>query len=304
MPHQPMDNLDRTNSAPKAVERPWADRTWLSPDGLKLHFRDYPGLAERPPVIVLHGLTRNARDGADLAKRLAGERRVLVPEMRGRGMSDYASDSASYNPIQYVADLKALLDQEAIERFIAIGTSLGGLMTMLLALEQPARIAAAALVDVGPEIDEQGIARIREYVGQGGSFPTWMHAARALQELHGEVHPGFALEDWLAMAKRVMALGANGRVAYDYDMGIAEPFNTVAAPAAVDLWPAFEALRGRPLVLLRGEHSAILSADTANEMKRRIPELEVVTIPRTGHAPTLSEPESLAAIDRLLAQVQ
>ncbi|MGM2963783.1 hypothetical protein ACS2S8_27190, partial [Bacillus cereus group sp. BC43] len=86
----------------------------------------------------------------------------------------------------------------------------------------PGRIAAAALVDVGPEIDPAAIERIREYVGQGGSFPTWIHAARALQELHGDVHPDFALEDWLAMAKRVMALGANGRVAYDYDMSIAD----------------------------------------------------------------------------------
>ena len=139
--------------------------------------------------------------------------------------------------------------------------------------------------------------------GQGGSFPTWIHAARALQELHGGVHPDFALEDWLAMAKRVMALGANGRVVYDYDMGIAQPFHTDAAPAAADLWPAFEALKGRPLALLRGETSAIISRETAAEMKRRVPELAVVTIPRTGHAPTLAEPESLAAIDALLAQI-
>jgi pimeloyl-ACP methyl ester carboxylesterase len=224
--------------------------------------------------------------------------------MRGRGMSDYASDSATYNPLHYVADLKALLDQEHIERFVAIGTSLGGLMTMLLALDQPERIAAAALVDVGPEIDAEGIARIREYVGLGGSFPTWMHAARALQDIHGAVHPQFALDDWLAMAKRLMVLGANGRVAYDYDMRIAEPFNTEAAPPAADLWPAFEALSGRPLVLLRGETSAILSAETAGEMKRRVPGLEVVTVAGPGHAPTLSEPESIAAIDALLAQVR
>lgn len=297
-----MDTFDRTGADRTVGDRPWTDGFWSSPDGLKLHFRDYPGSADRPPVIVLHGLTRNARDAGALAERLAGKRRVLAPEMRGRGMSDYAPDSATYNPVQYVADLKALLLQEGIERFVAIGTSLGGLMTMLFALDEPDRIAAAALVDVGPEIDDEGLARIREYVGQGGSFPTWMHAARALQELHGSVHPDFALEDWLAMAKRVMALGANGRVAYDYDMGIAEPFSAAAAPPSADLWPAFEALAGRPLLLLRGEHSAILSRATADEMQRRIPELEPVTIPRTGHAPTLGEPESLAAIDRLLAR--
>lgn len=298
-----MDISDRSTPERRSADKPWVDRTWQSPDGLKLHFRDYPGRADRTPVIVLHGLTRNARDAASLAEAIAGDRRVIAPDMRGRGLSDYAADSATYNPLQYVADLTALLEQEAIERFVSIGTSLGGLMTMLLALQQPERIAAAALVDVGPEIDEAGIARIREYVGQGGSFPTWIHAARALQEVHGAVHPDFALEDWLAMAKRVMALGANGRVAYDYDMRIADPFNTAAAPPAADLWPAFEALGGRPLLLLRGETSAILSADTAGEMKRRVPALEVVTIPRTGHAPTLAEPQSIAAIGALLAQV-
>jgi pimeloyl-ACP methyl ester carboxylesterase len=299
-----MDNLDRASAERNTNAKPWADRYWQSPDGLTLHFRDYPGPEDRTPVIVLHGLTRNAREAAATADRIAGERRVIAPDMRGRGMSDYASDSATYNPLHYVADLKALLDQEHIERFVAIGTSLGGLMTMLLALDQPGRIAAAALVDVGPEIDAEGIARIREYVGQGGSFPTWMHAARALQDIHGAVHPQFALDDWLAMAKRLMVLGANGRVAYDYDMRIAEPFNTEAAPPAADLWPAFEALSGRPLVLLRGETSAILSAETAGEMKRRVPGLEVVTVAGTGHAPTLSEPESIAAIDALLAQVR
>ena len=298
-----MDNLDRSIPPRPSADKLWSDRSWRSADGLTLHFRDYPGRADQLPVIVLHGLTRNARDAADLAQRLAGQRRVLAPDMRGRGRSDYAPDSATYNPAQYVSDLVALLEQEGITRFVSIGTSLGGLMTMLLALMQPERIAGAVLVDVGPEIDGEGIARIREYVGQGGSFPTWIHAARALREIHGASHPDFALEDWIAMAKRVMTLGANGRIAYDYDMGIAEPFNTDAAPPASDLWPAFEALRGRPLLLLRGASSAILSAETAREMQRRVPELAVVTVPRTGHAPTLSEHESVTAIESLLAQV-
>lgn len=298
-----MAEHDRSTASHPASERAWSDRYWQAPDGLRLHFRDYPGSPARPPVIALHGLTRNARDAADLAQRLAGEWRVLVPEMRGRGLSDYAPDSASYNPLQYVADLKGLLAQEGIDRFVGIGTSLGGLMIMLLALEDSAPIAAAALVDVGPEIEEAGIASIREYVGQGGSYPTWVHAARALQEIHGPAHPGFTLKDWLVMAKRVMATGANGRIAYDYDMAIAEPFSGEAAPASADLWPAFEALAGRPLLLLRGETSTILSTATADEMKRRVPAMDVVTVPRTGHAPTLGEPESLAAIDRLLARV-
>ncbi|MXO76079.1 alpha/beta fold hydrolase [Altererythrobacter aerius] len=285
------------------VDRPWADRTWQSADGLSLHFRDYPGRDDRPPVIALHGLTRNARDAAPLAARLAGDWRVIVPEMRGRGQSDYASDSATYNPVQYVADLKALLEQEGIARFVAIGTSLGGLMTMMLAHERPEMIAGAVLVDIGPEVDPEGLAHIREYVGHGGSFPTWTHAARALADVHGAAHPQFALDDWLAMAKRVMVLGAGGRIVFDYDMGIAEPFAAPEGAVPVDLWPAFEALAGRPVALIRGALSTILSADTAATMAARLPGLDLVTVPGIGHAPLLTEPEAAAAIDRLLASV-
>ncbi|WP_120718200.1 alpha/beta fold hydrolase [Tsuneonella amylolytica] len=303
-----MDIATTAQRSSPAPDKPWTDRTWPSADGLSLHFRDYPSapnhdVAARPPIVALHGLTRNARDAAPLAERLAGEWRVIVPEMRGRGQSDYANDTATYNPAQYVADLVALLDQEGIERFVSIGTSLGGLMTMLLATSAPERIAAAVLVDIGPELETAGLDAIREYVGHGGSFPTWMHAARALAEQHQASHPDFGIEDWLAMAKRTMALGANGRIAYDYDMGIAEPFAAAPAGPPADLWPAFEALAGRPLMLLRGAASALLSPATAREMKRRVPALEVVEVPRTGHAPTLSEPESRAAIDRLLSRV-
>ena len=139
------------------MDTSYADRYWTSPDGLKLHFRDYPGSNERPPLLCMHGLTRNSRDFADLADRVAGTWRVIVPEMRGRGMSEYASDSATYNPLQYVQDVSALLEQEGIERFVAVGTSLGGLMTMLLAAIDPSRIAGAVLNDIAPEISPGGI---------------------------------------------------------------------------------------------------------------------------------------------------
>ena len=160
----------------------YEDRSWTSSDGLQLHFRDYAGDAARPPVLCLPGLTRNARDFEDLAARLAGKWRVLCPEMRGRGDSDYAKDPMTYQPLQYLQDLELLLEQEGIARFVSIGTSLGGLLTMLLAASNPQRIAAAVLNDVGPEVSAAGIERIRGYVGQGRNFETWMHAARALQE--------------------------------------------------------------------------------------------------------------------------
>ncbi len=286
---------------PTDKESPWTDRSWTSADGLKLHCRDYPGSADRLPVLCLHGLTRNARDFAELAAWVAPGRRVIVPEMRGRGLSDYARDSATYNPAQYVADVELLLAEQEIERFIAIGTSLGGLMTMLLAAARTGRVAAAVLNDIGPDIEPAGLAAIGSYVGQGRSFQTWMHAARALREVHGEAHPDFGIEDWLAMAKRVMVLGQGGRISFDYDMAIAEPFNAAPTNAAPpNLWLAYEALADVPVVLVRGELSNILSARTAQQMQARNRSLELVTVPATGHAPLLTEAKAVQAINRLL----
>lgn len=282
----------------------YTDQYWMSPDGLKLHYRDYAGRDDRPVVLCLHGLTRNARDFADLAEHLSGDWRVIVPEMRGRGMSEYAKDSNSYSPITYVADVEALLAELGIRRFVSIGTSMGGLMTMLLAMINPARLAAVVLNDIGPEVDPAGIERIRDYVGHGRSFPTWMHAARALQEEHGGWFPDFPIETWLEMAKRTMVFGQNGRIVFDYDMAIAEPFNQPGGAAPADLWPAFDALANIPLLVLRGELSDILSEDTVATMGARHKGMRAVTVPRVGHAPMLDEPESLAAIDALLAGIE
>ena len=284
------------------------DRFWTSRDGLKLHFRDYagPGSPETGaslPVLCLPGLTRNARDFELLAPRPAARRRVLCPDMRGRGDSEYAKDSASYNPPQYCDDVLALLDQKGISRFIVVGTSLGGLMTMGLALAVRDRIAGAVLNDVGPRLEPAGLTRILDYVGQGRNFPTWVHAARALEDTHGQAHPGQPLDFWIGMAKRLMTLASNGRIVFDYDMKIAEPLRDLDVENQPDLWPAWEALAGRPLLVLRGALSDLLSDTTLKEMLRRVPEAEAVTLGNVGHAPTLDEPEALAAIERLLARV-
>ncbi|KUR72926.1 alpha/beta hydrolase [Novosphingobium fuchskuhlense] len=292
----------------KSGEKRWQDRSWTSSDGLKLHFRDYAqagtGSRGRPPILCLHGLTRNARDFEAVAERLAGDWRVLCPDMRGRGDSDYARDPMTYTPAHYVADVEALLAAEGIERFVVIGTSLGGLMTMMLAAVNPERITAAVINDVGPVIEPAGLARIREYVGQGRSYETWVHAARALQEANREIYPAWQLPDWLRMAKRCMVIGTGGRIVFDYDMKIAEPFETEHGPAPEPaiMWGMYEAVARRPLLVLRGAHSDILSAEVAARMNVRGSATELVTVPGVGHAPTLDEDEAVAAIDRLLAR--
>jgi len=281
----------------------YEDRSWTSRDGLRLHFRDYAGDRARPPILCLPGLTRNARDFEDVADRLAGRYRVICAEFRGRGDSDYARDPMTYQPMQYLEDIELLLEEVGLTRFIAFGTSLGGLLTQLLAANDVTRIAGALLNDVGPEVGEAGLERIRGYVGQGRSFETWMHAARALQEAQGDIYPDYDIADWLRIAKRTMALGSGGRIAFDYDMKIAEPFEAAGgATPQVDLWPIYGALAQVPLLILRGENSDILTAETAARMASSGPSVELVTIPRIGHAPTLDEPESIAAIERLLAR--
>jgi len=284
-------------------ETAYSDGYWESAGGLKLHYRDYPGRSDHPAVLCIPALIRNCRDFDALARDLSGEWRVLALDLRGRGESDYAKDPASYTPLYYAEDIETLLDGEGIPRVVAIGTSLGGIVTMLLALRNADRLAGAAINDIGPVIEPAGLARLRDYVGQGRSFPTWMHAARALSEIYGLAHPDHAIQDWLAMAKRLMVVGGNGRIVFDYDMRIGDVFNAPHAKEVPEMWPAWQALAGRPLLALRGETSDLLSSETFARMGEAIPEAELVTIADTGHAPSLDEPEARAAIARLLAKV-
>ena len=284
-------------------EAAFADGEWQSADGLTLHYRDYPGRDDRPPILCIPGLTRNARDFEPVADAFGGEWRVICLDLRGRGQSDYAKDPANYTPMMYVADVEALLEQLGLKKVVALGTSLGGIVAMLVAMRQPTVLAGVILNDVGPEIEPAGLARIREYVGQGRSFPTWMHAARALREQWASAYPDFQIADWLRVSKRLMVVGSGGRIAFDYDMKIAERFAEPGGAAPADLWPAFRALADRPVLAIHGELSDILSARTLRRMVHELPEMRTLEIPRTGHAPTLEEPEAQRAIADLLAEV-
>jgi pimeloyl-ACP methyl ester carboxylesterase len=281
----------------------WTDGYWWSNDGLRLHYRDYAGPDDRPPILCLPGLTRNARDFAGLADRLAGDWRLICVDLRGRGESAFAKDPMSYSPLVYVQDIEALIETLALPRMIAVGTSLGGIVTMLLAGTGRTPIAGAIINDIGPVIETAGLARIRGYVGRGGSWPTWLHAARALSETHRAAYPDYGIAEWLGMAKRLCRLTSAGRIVPDYDMRIADPLRVPGGEAGFDMWPTLGALRDVPVLLVRGGLSDILSEETAQEMARRVPRLERVTLPRVGHSPTLDEPDCEAAIDRLLERV-
>lgn len=280
------------------------DGWYWSRDGLRLHFRDYHhGDAERPALLCLPGLTRNARDFSVLAERYSEDWRIVVAELRGRGDSAYAKDPLTYVPLTYLQDLEALLAAARLKRFVTIGTSLGGMLALMLARAEGGRVVGAVLNDIGPQLEPAGVQRIRGNVGRRGDWPTWLHAARDLATRNGDVHPGWSLTDWLGFAKRLCKLTAAGRIVFDYDARIAEPFRLPGADAGVDLWSALDGLAGKPVLSVRGELSDVLGAATQAAMAARLPGLHAITVPGVGHAPTLAEPVSVAAIDTLLAKV-
>ena len=277
----------------------YEDRYYVVRDGLKLHYRDYPGATDKPPLLCLPGLTRNARDFADFAERNSPRFRVIALDFRGRASSDYDPSPARYNPVTYAADVLELLDQLGIAQAVFVGTSLGGLVTMVIAATAPQRIAAAIINDVGPDVDPAGINRILTYVGKDLRFHSWDEAADTIAGNYGGNFERFTHADWVAMAKR-NCREENGEIRFDYDMAIAEPFKTAGAAPQVDLWPLFAALGTKPLLVVRGERSDLLTTQTAEKMQAVAPAMKLAVVPGVGHAPELNEPEATAAIDEFL----
>lgn len=286
--------------------RDWSDQYWWSGDGVRLHARIYAGpeaAESAPPVLCMPGLARNARDFEMLAPHVAQHRKTIVIEFRGRGESAYAKDPMTYVPLTYVQDVVALLDELGIDRFATIGTSLGGLVSMLMAATLPGRLVGTVLNDVGPELETAGLDRIRDYIGAGGSQPTWMHAARAFAELNGAIYPHYGIHDWLRLTKRTHRLTPEGRIVTDYDKQIAAPLRAPGGEGAFDLWPVYRALGEVPLLILRGELSDILARSAGEKMVAALPQARFVEVPGVGHAPTMDEPEVLAAIDAWLSDL-
>lgn len=289
-------------SADEDTEARYREDYVAVPDGLRLHFRDYPGPADKPPLLCLHGLTRNARDFAEFAERYSPERRVIALDFRGRGLSDRDPLPTRYVPLTYAGDVIQLLDQLSIDRAVFVGTSLGGIVTMLIAAMAPQRIEAAILNDVGPELSQVGLDWIKSYVGKGARFSTWDEAAKAVAENVGPAHPGFRHVDWLNMAHR-LCREENGAIVFDYDTAIALPFETQGPTPHVDMWPLFEALGQKPLLVIRGALSELLTAESLKKMHAAVPDMKSVTVPEVGHAPILDEPEAVAAVDAFLVNL-
>lgn len=285
------------------------ERIVATVDGLALYARDYAPLlpATGLPVICLHGLTRNSRDFEVVAPRIAAlGRRVIAPDMRGRGRSTNDADPAHYVPTVYAQDVITLLDALEVPRAVFVGTSMGGLVTMVLAALAPDRVAAAALNDIGPRLNPAGLSRIGSYVGRGRPLSSWDDAAEALRSIVGVAYPG-KLDDeafWHAFARRTFREREDGMIETDYDPNIALAFTDPETSPPPDLTPLFEHLAKRPVLSIHGAISDLLSAEGVAHMRAVKPDLVTVEIENVGHAPMLDEPEAWDALLGFLARVE
>lgn len=272
-------------------------------DGPKVYARDYPCEgSHRLPVLCLHGLTRNSADFEVVAPRIADTgRRVIAVDMRGRGKSESDPEPARYRPDVYVGDTLRILDTLNVPRAVFLGTSMGGIMTMLAATIAPTRIAAAILNDIGPEIDPRGIARIASYVGRSEPFDSWYDMTAAVRGVGEAAFPGRDDEFWRTFTRRVARQREDGRIEFAYDPLIAQNFSTAPPPSLMGL---FEALAAVPILSVRGALSDLLSPEGVAAMTRVKPDMDVVEVPNVGHAPTLEEPEAWAAIASFLAKTE
>ncbi|RYC31586.1 alpha/beta hydrolase [Lichenibacterium minor] len=280
-----------------------ADRYATSSDGLRLHYRDVGrGEAGALPVVCLPGLTRTAVDFEVLAAHLSGggaggpRRRVLSLDYRGRGGSDHDPDASHYSVPVEAGDVLAVLADAGIDAAVFVGTSRGGLITMVLSTVRPEVIRGAVLNDIGPVLEPAGLDRIRGYVGRLPAPKDWDDAVRTVKGYAGSQFPGLDEDDWLYFARSTYA-ERDGVFRGRYDPALVESLRALdPAKPMPTLWPQFEGLSGVPVLVVRGETTDLLSTETVAEMARRHPDCALLTVPGQGHAPLLHDPATLARI--------
>jgi pimeloyl-ACP methyl ester carboxylesterase len=271
-----------------------------APDGLRLHVREH-GAATAPgmPVVCLPGLTRTTADFDDLARALAASkpsRRVIALDSRGRGRSAYDPNPKNYTPAVELTDLLAVLNVINISQAVFVGSSRGGILTMLLAPIHPEMIAGAVLHDIGPVIESQGVARINSYVGKLRLPRNLQEGAVALRELFGTQFPKLTAAQWLGAAERTWNVQA-GKLVQTYDPALAESLADFDVEHPLPpLWNEFDALARVPVLVIRGANSDILSPATIGEMQARHRNLEVIEVADQGHVPLLDTPELIDPI--------
>jgi pimeloyl-ACP methyl ester carboxylesterase len=275
-----------------------------APDGLRLHVRAYGAASARLPILCLPGLTRTEADFETLAIRFASDagrpRRVYALDYRGRGRSEHDPDWQNYDPRVELADVMAVTTALGLARAIFVGTSRGGILTMLLASVQPTLIAGAVLNDIGPVIEMKGLLRIKGYVGKTPRPRSYAGGVKVLRRLFGAQFPKLTDEQWLAWAKRSWEQREKALIAR-YDVKLGNTLKSVTSDTPPPpLWQPFDALSQVPVMVIRGLLSDLLSAETVEAMRTRRADLEVVEVPDQGHAPLLDDEPTLLGIEQFV----
>ena len=272
--------------------------TCASPRGLhRIGYAQW-GRSQDPVLLCVHGLTRNGRDFDALAQRLADRYRVVCPDMLGRGTSDRAADPALYSVPQYVSDCVTLIARLDIDRVTWLGTSMGGVIGMVLASLPGNPIGRLILNDIGPVIGGTGAGRIADYVEDVPTFGSFEEGERALRMRMGEF--GVHSDEQFRYLSRHFVVRRDGRWTFHYDPAIGTTFKAASATPAPPMWALYDAI-GCPTRVIRGATSDILSRDTARQMTARGPRAKVVEIAGVGHAPSLIADEQLAVVEAFLA---
>jgi pimeloyl-ACP methyl ester carboxylesterase len=286
-----------------AMHRAYEERYCRSDDGLRLYVRDYPGPEHRAPVLCLPGLTRNCHDFEALAARLAPQRRVLCPDFRGRGESQYDPDWTNYNPARYAADTWGLLEELQIEHVIVVGTSLGGWLSMLMGHQQPGRVAAVVMNDIGPEVNPDGIARVVDGAGRLDRVPTLDKAVAETKRFYQVAFPDWDDEQWRAFVAITYRETGQGDYDLNFDRNIGHAAREGVSGLDIDPWTLFDSMVDVPALLIHGALSDILTEDIIRKMCDRKPDLRIARVPNRGHAPLLDEKEAIDAISRFMQDV-
>jgi pimeloyl-ACP methyl ester carboxylesterase len=279
-------------------------------DGLRLYGRHYPAAFHdgvvRRPVLCLAGLTRNCRDfnviAEELSQRHDGPRDVYTFDYRGRGLSEADPDWRNYAVPIEALDVLDFMIVTGVKTASVIGTSRGGLIAMAIAAIQPRALGAVVLNDIGPVIEQKGLGRISAYVGRIPLPGTWAEAGALVHDMSRRAFPAVPPEDWVEVAKQWFN-EHKGRPAPGYDPELSNALSVLDGPIPA-LWPQFEALKRVPVMVLRGEKSDILSAETVEEMRRRHPAFTSLVVPGQGHAPLLRDAESIDQIAGFLGAAE
>lgn len=281
--------------------------TYSSLDGLELYARiDGPEDAKLN-VLCMHGLTRNSKDFQPMIEAIGTDRyRFISVDVRGRARSARDPNPENYTPPTYVGDMAALLGRLGLQKVALIGTSMGGLMSMIMMKAMPERVRGVVLNDIGPRLEPEGLQRIAGYVGAIEPLDSWQAAAEAVWHTQDSAFPGKDDAFWMAFARRTFRELEDGRVILDYDPAIASSLKKVKAGPLTRLamWRLYKAMYGVPLLVVRGERSDLFSQKTAEKMVARHPDARLAVVPNVGHAPILDEPEAVTAISAFLDRLE